>query len=411
MIKIDIISVRQFEVNIFDTSSTRKKFVICYKKRYFEVGESVVQLVEIMKQFTSIEEIMKQFSALRKEDISEKQMESIINQCILPILESEKQPQPNPFLVKLEIVPSNVVAKISKTMQFLFNPLIISISASIAVILHIIFYSFNTTYIVLGQLDIVTLLGITLLFLISSCLHELGHASACQYYKIDHGGVGFGLYLNFPVFYTDVSNAWKLSSKKRLVVNIAGVYFQLFFLIVALTIYFIYPNSILGYLIMVININFLITLNPFFKFDGYWIISDILGVPNLRQRTQEVFVYFLKKIIKKPVEHKPYLFSMSGNKKIFMVLYSIIMNVFFLYIFGYVMPKFLYVFFITFPGLIENLVTQIAVGAMPSFGLIRQIFTQLLLFGFIIYALYRMLNPFVKKRINRQKIISNTSIT
>ena len=117
--------------------------------------------------------------------------------------------------------------------------------------------------------------------LASSFFHELGHASACKYFGVRHGGVGFGLYLTFPVLYTDVTEIWKLNRRQRCVVNLAGVYFQSYGLILLLVAFFVTGDDILRYLILIMNLGFLMTLNPFFKFDGYWIASDLLGVPNV----------------------------------------------------------------------------------------------------------------------------------
>ena len=86
--------------------------------------------------------------------------------------------------------------------------------------LEIYFFSNFFSQINVHQFDLYTFIVLLSLFLISSFIHELGHASACRYYELEHGGIGFGLYLNFPVFYTDVSSIWKLSRKKRLLVCI-----------------------------------------------------------------------------------------------------------------------------------------------------------------------------------------------
>lgn len=150
---------------------------------------------------------------------------------------------------------------------------------------------------------------------ISSLFHELGHASACQFYNIRHGGIGFGLYLNFPVFYTDVSNTWTLPRKKRCIVNVAGVYFQILLLIPLLIIYFYTQNDILKYVTIMTNINFIITLNPFFKFDGYWLMTDLLGVANLRKKMWGVYHLFVEKTEKKKNTNKSLIFSLLENGK------------------------------------------------------------------------------------------------
>ena len=133
-----------------------------------------------------------------------------------------------------------------------------------------------------NHVNIYMAVGLFVFMLLSSFFHELGHASACKYFGVRHGGIGFGLYLNFPVLYTDVTEVWKLGRIQRCVVNMAGVYFQCYLLIGLLAAFLFTGNEILRYLILIINLGFLMTLNPFFKFDGYWIASDLLGVPNLR---------------------------------------------------------------------------------------------------------------------------------
>lgn len=107
------------------------------------------------------------------------------------------------------------------------------------------------------------IVGLFVFMLLSSFFHELGHASACKYFGLHHGGIGFGLYLNFPVLYTDVTEVWKLNRMQRCVVNIAGVYFQSYWLLALLIAFLLTNNDMLRYLILTMNLSFLMTLNPF----------------------------------------------------------------------------------------------------------------------------------------------------
>lgn len=59
--------------------------------------------------------------------------------------------------------------------------------------------------------------------------HEIGHSSACKYYKVPVNGVGFGVAAYRPVMFADVTGAWYLRLNQRLVVNVGGVYFQLIY--------------------------------------------------------------------------------------------------------------------------------------------------------------------------------------
>lgn len=90
------------------------------------------------------------------------------------------------------------------------------------IVRHIIFIALDVLYFIeystIGKehlnLNIYILSGLLFFFILSSLFHELGHASACRYFDISHGGIGLGLYINIPVFYTDVSSVWKLPRKK-----------------------------------------------------------------------------------------------------------------------------------------------------------------------------------------------------
>ena len=53
-----------------------------------------------------------------------------------------------------------------------------------------------------------------------------GHASASARYGVPARDIGFGLYLIYPVFYNDVTSAWRLPRRQRVVIDLAGTFFQ-----------------------------------------------------------------------------------------------------------------------------------------------------------------------------------------
>lgn len=129
--------------------------------------------------------------------------------------------------------------------------------------------------------------------------------------------------------------------EKRCIVNVGGVYFQILLLIPFLVIYLYSQSSLLSYIILIMNFNFLLTLNPFFKFDGYWIMTDVLGVANLRQKGKEWMLYMINKFRHKNTNKVPYLMSLSKGTKIALVIYTIVVNFFFGFYFLYILPLFL----------------------------------------------------------------------
>ncbi len=130
--------------------------------------------------------------------------------------------------------------------------------------------------------------------------HELGHASACRRFDCPHGDIGFALYLIYPAFYTDVTKVWRLPRLKRAVVDIGGIYFQAI-LFVALTIYVMLTHDLFALrLLWVMNFMMFFTLNPIFKMDGYWLLSDLSGLSNLHRQMRDTCVRAARKLFRRP---------------------------------------------------------------------------------------------------------------
>lgn len=132
---------------------------------------------------------------------------------------------------------------------------------------------------------------VSVLYFVMSVLilivHEFGHASAIYAYGLVPKEISFGIYMYFPVFYTDVSGAWGLEKKKRLMVDCGGFYFQIILATLLILIYRLTGSGeVLIKVLLWDNILMILyNLNPLFHFDGYWLCSDFLDLPNLRPRS------------------------------------------------------------------------------------------------------------------------------
>jgi len=133
--------------------------------------------------------------------------------------------------------------------------------------------------------DVVTVLA---LLMVSLVLHEFGHASACRAFGAKEGEIGFAIYLVFPVFYCDVTDAWKLSRRERAALDLAGLYTQGLFAALMLAVYLASGRDLFLWTFLGISASYIPNLNPFLKMDGYWFLSDMLGVANLSQRMGEL---------------------------------------------------------------------------------------------------------------------------
>ena len=147
----------------------------------------------------------------------------------------------------------------------------------------------------LSTFSIYNLVVIYVSFLCIILWHEIGHATASVHFGVQPKEIGFGFYFIFPVFFTNVTNIWQLNRISRNVVNFGGMYFQLIVNIFLITLlYFGMPKYILFPLILINLVSIISSLNPFFKYDGYWIFSDYFSVPNLKNKSKEVFLKFTK---------------------------------------------------------------------------------------------------------------------
>ena len=122
------------------------------------------------------------------------------------------------------------------------------------------------------------------LFVASLLFHEYGHAAACLRFGVRPSEIGITVYLIYPALYSDVSNVWRLSRSQRVVVDLGGNYFQLLIGVVLLWSFLLTQWEPLRVALVLIVIAAAFSLNPVFKFDGYWVFADACGVSNLSRQ-------------------------------------------------------------------------------------------------------------------------------
>ncbi len=121
-------------------------------------------------------------------------------------------------------------------------------------------------------------------------LHEFGHAFAARRYGLRVSATGVAIVIFMPVLYTDVSDAWRLASRRgRLVIGAAGIGVELALACVATFLWpFLAPGMLRDVVFLVAGTTWILTLlvnlNPLMRFDGYYLLSDALRVPNLQSR-------------------------------------------------------------------------------------------------------------------------------
>ena len=132
---------------------------------------------------------------------------------------------------------------------------------------------------------------------LAGIFHELGHATACHYGGGRPGRIGFGLYLVWPVFYSDVTGSYRLGRRGRLRTDLGGLYFNAIVVLVSAGAYALAGWEFALVVILLQHLAMLQQLLPFVRLDGYYVVSDMVGVADL-------FPY-IKPIVRSVVFRRP----------------------------------------------------------------------------------------------------------
>ncbi len=187
------------------------------------------------------------------------------------------------YFLKRDVIPSRIVERVAGYLTLAFTQPFAMISAvGIAIALIAFFTADRTAQRETAAPDFVVAY---LLFFLSLIVHEFGHAAAAVRFGRRPGPIGFTLYLTFPALFSDVSHAWSLKRWQRVVIDGGGSYLQLIVMAGYIALYAGTHWAPLHIAVLMILGVTLFNLNPIFKFDGYWIVADLLGVTNLSQQS------------------------------------------------------------------------------------------------------------------------------
>lgn len=197
--------------------------------------------------------------------------------------DSEPAPRRTPLLVRKTLLRESTVARMSRWLTWMFTPAaatVVLACFAASLVLSFPFPSATATPPAGGELALVVAL-----VLASMLVHELGHASACARFGCPPGEIGAGIYLVFPVMYTDVTRAWRLPPRSRAVVDLGGVYFQSLVVSVCALYAWQTGSASARWFVWLSVLSMAHMLNPMYKMDGYWLLTDLSGLTNLHDRT------------------------------------------------------------------------------------------------------------------------------
>lgn len=134
------------------------------------------------------------------------------------------------------------------------------------------------------------MLGFAIALVVSKTLHELGHAYVATRFGVRVAHMGVAFLVMWPMLYTDTGESWRLrSSRQRLAISIAGIATELALAGLATLCWALLNDGVLRQAMFYLAttgwvLTLALNVSPFMRFDGYFILSDILDFPNLHER-------------------------------------------------------------------------------------------------------------------------------
>jgi putative peptide zinc metalloprotease protein len=212
--------------------------------------------------------------------------EKLARQGLLAGFEHHAPPKRNPLLAlrwKVLVTDPVLTRRLTAPLTFLFRPWVMwPVLACFAGVFWFVLFHKGVASATAQALQSPGLLVLVFALAVASAgFHELGHAAACHYGGATPAGMGVGLYLVWPAFYTDVTDAYRLPRRDRLRVDLGGLYFNAVVAVITMAVWLAWRKDALLLLVALQILQMVKQLSPIIRADGYHILSDATGVPDL----------------------------------------------------------------------------------------------------------------------------------
>ena len=263
---------------------------------------SVLEAVDGRRGYAEIAAVV---SAAMQRGVPEEMVATVVDEHLRPMgllkLADRSEPalkRSNPLLglkLKFAVTDPRATRRITDPFGFLFRPVLASlvVLAFVAVTGWVFFEQglAPAAYDAFQRPHL--LLLVFVMTVLSGGFHEFGHAAAARYGGAEPGVIGAGVYLVWPAFYTDVTDSYRLGRRGRIRTDLGGLYFNA--VVVVLTFGWWYLTRWEALLLLVATqiLQMVQQLMPMLRFDGYHLLADLTGVPDLYQRIRPTLLGLL----------------------------------------------------------------------------------------------------------------------
>ena len=226
--------------------------------------------------------------------------------------------------------PDRLFTRMARPLWWMWTKATLWISIVLIVLAAIVFLrNYNHLAAALGNLfsfQNVLLMWVTT-FVIKS-IHELGHGLTCKHFGGEVHEIGVMALVFTPYFFVNVSDSWVMPNRMhRMLVSAAGIYVELIFAAFATFFWaIVQPGLLKDFLFNIIFIASVSTIifnaNPLMRFDGYYIMTDLIEVPNLQAKSRALIQHQFNRLLFGSSNKEGVLARLPLPKKRFWLFYT-----------------------------------------------------------------------------------------
>lgn len=269
------------------------------RNRYFRIGWLEFELLSRFR-LGSAEAILSEMNKLGLVEATETRLVQLVRflrqNCLVNVTKAAEATGAGNSLLFFKIPllhPDEWLAQLYTYTRWLFTPLFMGVlvvaGGASLLLLFQQWEGFWATFTAFQNIQGVFAFAVAIIF--SKWVHELGHGLMAKHFGLRVPTFGVAFMFFWPVLYTDTSDAWRLRSRRaRLLIGGAGVLAETLLAIIASLCWLWLPEGLpkaVAFTIAVTtwSITFMVNLNPFMRFDGYFLLSDLWELPNLHSRS------------------------------------------------------------------------------------------------------------------------------
>jgi len=272
-----------------------RQWLIQRNGQFIQLTELLYRVVQQVNGERTLEEIAAAVTEVTDWLVTANHIRQIVKTKLLPMgllagpdglpppRDKPQRRSPLSIRIRMKVIGPRFIDPFTSVLQKLYAPQVLIPALILIAIAHVWLYLVHG--IIASIYDVLytpgQLLLVTVVVLVSAVFHEFGHASALRYGGGKVRGMGAGIYTIYPVLYTDTTDAYRLGRWARVRTDLGGFYFHLIFTLGVMAVYLISKQESLLSIVILIDLDILAECNPLLRYDGYWALADLTGIPDL----------------------------------------------------------------------------------------------------------------------------------